>query len=328
MRKISQSRSWFNERKAVLNKFLNPTYAEIVTRRGLGFSFNIIDAKDLFTSDVVQDFYYEFNQDKNYFADRPWHVKAENKFTITFNKSHYPAFEWNICQWNSYLVHPMDDYPLYIDPDNTKFTKIQKGEMIEILITPQVTTTDKGLRSLSREKRRCLFEDERKLKYFKSYTKSNCEKECLSDFIYQNCSCVLFYHYRNASMEICDLFNASCVINIESIFSNMHRGQASIDCDCPKECDQITYDLEYHKRKFKRNFSNISSDQSILTLKYKVDEIYPMRRYQLFTFYDCISYAGGLLGLFAGISVLTIVELIYFFTLRLFVDIHRYLSLK
>ena len=38
---------------------------------------------------------------------------------------------------------------------------------------------------------------------------------------------------------------------------------------------------------------------------------------------EFISNCGGLLGLFMGISVLSIVEMVYYFTFRLFFDLRR-----
>lgn len=329
MRNMREPKSWFNERKAILSNFYNPSFSEIITKRGLGFTFNMIDAEDLLTNNVSKYLYYTYNQNNSLLNDRrPWHVKSENEFTITFNQSRYWKRESEICQKNAFYVHSIDDYPLYIDFDK-RFKKFDRKESILVLITPNVVTTDEELRSLSPEKRRCLFNDERKLKYFKLYSKSNCEKECYSDFTYENCSCVLYDYFRNDSMKVCDMFESHCASMLRSAQNNIHaRTYAIIECDCPPECNQITYEVEYLTAKLNENYSDINSNQSILTFKYKVDEIYPLRRYQSFTIYDCISYAGGLLGLFAGISFLSIIEFIYFFTLRLFVDIYRYLRLK
>jgi hypothetical protein len=77
-------------------------------------------------------------------------------------------------------------------------------------------------------------------------------------------------------------------------------------------------------------------NETTLTFKFKDEEFYPMTRSQQFTLKDFLSYAGGLLGmrtvqplivssfkcksfegLFMGVSVLSIVELVYFFTMRL-----------
>jgi hypothetical protein len=50
---------------------------------------------------------------------------------------------------------------------------------------------------------------------------------------------------------------------------------------------------------------------------FKNPEFFPMVRQQQLTALDFISYCGGSLGLFLGFSVLSAVELVYYFTLRL-----------
>jgi hypothetical protein len=83
-------------------------------------------------------------------------------------------------------------------------------------------------------------------------------------------------------------------------------------------------------------------NETTLTFKFKDEEFYPMIRSQQFTLKDFLSYAGGLLGiravhwlivsrlsfesfqgLFMGVSVLSIVELVYFFTMRLATNLLR-----
>lgn len=53
-----------------------------------------------------------------------------------------------------------------------------------------------------------------------------------------------------------------------------------------------------------------------LSFKFSDETFNPMRRIRLFTVNDFFSYVGGVLGLFAGISVLSFFEIFYFFTLR------------
>lgn len=56
---------------------------------------------------------------------------------------------------------------------------------------------------------------------------------------------------------------------------------------------------------------------------FKDPQFVPLRRFRQFTFIDFLSYVGGLLGLFAGISVLSFVEIFYFFVPRLLSDIMK-----
>jgi Amiloride-sensitive sodium channel len=56
---------------------------------------------------------------------------------------------------------------------------------------------------------------------------------------------------------------------------------------------------------------------------FKDPEFIPLRRFRQFTFVDFLSYVGGLLGLFAGISALSFFEVFYFFIPRAITDVMR-----
>lgn len=52
-------------------------------------------------------------------------------------------------------------------------------------------------------------------------------------------------------------------------------------------------------------------------MKFKNNEFIPKRMYRQFTFEDSLSKAGGLIGLLAGASILSLIELLYFFSLEM-----------
>ncbi|KAL7036627.1 hypothetical protein ACKWTF_008881 [Chironomus riparius] len=76
---------------------------------------------------------------------------------------------------------------------------------------------------------------------------------------------------------------------------------------------------------FHNNIFRYRVQNTTISLLWKDNEYYAQVRYQQFKIVDFLSYVGGILGLFAGISVLSIVEFFYFFTLRLMSDLCRYL---
>lgn len=63
-------------------------------------------------------------------------------------------------------------------------------------------------------------------------------------------------------------------------------------------------------------------------MRWKDSEYYGMVRFQEFKLVDFLSYVGGILGLFAGISLLSMFELSYFLTLRLLVDLKKFSNLS
>jgi len=58
----------------------------------------------------------------------------------------------------------------------------------------------------------------------------------------------------------------------------------------------------------------------VIEVKFKTKEIFPRVYRRQFTSLDLLSYIGGLLGLVAGFSVLSFIEICYFFTIRIWFD--------
>ena len=81
-------------------------------------------------------------------------------------------------------------------------------------------------------------------------------------------------------------------------------------------CNLISYNIEIVTKKL------INEDsQNSINFRFKENEFTPLKRVRQFTIFDFLSYIGGLLGLFAGISVLSFFEVFYFFTLRFALEI-------
>jgi Amiloride-sensitive sodium channel len=59
---------------------------------------------------------------------------------------------------------------------------------------------------------------------------------------------------------------------------------------------------------------------SELMIYYKNDRFNPLIMKRQFTELDLVSYTGGALGLFLGFSVVSFIEIIYYFTIRLFFE--------
>lgn len=60
-----------------------------------------------------------------------------------------------------------------------------------------------------------------------------------------------------------------------------------------------------------------------LSIFFKDSTVDVVRRVETYTITDFLSICGGLLGLFLGISLLSLVEIVYFASLRLFWNIRR-----
>ncbi|CAG9805270.1 unnamed protein product [Chironomus riparius] len=128
---------------------------------------------------------------------------------------------------------------------------------------------------------------------------------------------------KNSSTAVCEYYRFNdCALKFES-FSNFQNYddiyKAKGICNCLPLCNYVSYSYEVVTKVYKK------VQNTTISLLWKDNEYYAQVRYQQFKIVDFLSYVGGILGLFAGISVLSIVEFFYFFTLRLMSDLCRYL---
>jgi acid-sensing ion channel, other len=87
------------------------------------------------------------------------------------------------------IVHDTDELPSYsgyqLIHSMWPHTKVE--------IFPEIHLIDDTFKMMPLERRQCYLRNEKILKYFKVYTKKNCDQECLSDMMQRKCGCVPFY---------------------------------------------------------------------------------------------------------------------------------------
>lgn len=73
-----------------------------------------------------------------------------------------------------------------------QFHYVTVSEDIKLSIKATLITTSDGLQSYKPSQRQCFFNSDRQLRFFKNYTQTNCEAECLANFTKRECECVKF----------------------------------------------------------------------------------------------------------------------------------------
>lgn len=69
---------------------------------------------------------------------------------------------------------------------------------------------------------------------------------------------------------------------------------------------------------------NFSMRPSVVTIYFRVYEVETLMRSEVYTITNFLAICGGLLGLFLGVSVLSIIEFFYFYTLRLYLTLRQW----
>lgn len=72
------------------------------------------------------------------------------------------------------------------------YYRVPLSKITQFKIFTKVTTTSEALRHYAPSKRQCYYSYERQLQFFKNYTQTNCEAECLANFTKLECGCVKF----------------------------------------------------------------------------------------------------------------------------------------
>lgn len=116
--------------------------------------------------------------------------------------------------------------------------------------------------------------------------------------------------------------------NSSNKYKKQQNGSSKFDnirfnCNCLSACNTMKYDADVREVKLvNSDGSNESVDGSIenakLIVQFKESEFFAMKRSELYGMTDFIANCGGLLGLFIGVSLLSFVEVIYFFTIKCF----------
>jgi acid-sensing ion channel, other len=247
---------------------------------------------------------------------------------VTLNRNQNISLE-DVCFQPTFMVHSPNEHSGNFDL--IEMIEFDYGYDFVVLITPEIIRTDPGLKSYEPKKRGCYFEGEKKLKFFKVYTRRNCETECKIDLLYiePQLNCTPYFMVRSDSMNYCD-YQKEYWLGFESFNANNRAFGRKSKCECLDECDSVKYKFEiYANDRVSMNSSVQTAEGFVETsfeFKFKDVDVVPLRRYQSFTFSEFLAQSGGMLGLFAGISALSIIELVYFWSLRLMVNLCRWMK--
>lgn len=133
---------------------------------------------------------------------------------------------------------------------------ITPGFESRVVVTPNLIETSDALRRIPQNIRQCIFESEHQLRYYRTYSRKNCEKECESRIVSEYCNCIMYYMPRIApDLNICGPIDWEC---FEDVKENIDLGMNhSFTCSCMPACYGITYDTELTMSKLLDNSYSI-----------------------------------------------------------------------
>ncbi|KAL7011568.1 hypothetical protein ACKWTF_014327 [Chironomus riparius] len=314
---------WFRQQTILINDKFQPVFAEVPTYTQMSYSFNLLDFDQLFNlnSNIPESQFVKnvttYNGNTTNFIKN---LKIKKGSHATFGmKVKKQAESPRECDANLFWIHPNDQTPRLTE--FLEFVRVEYGVDVDIELVPEIIRTDRNLKPLAPAARECYFGGEKKLKYYKKYSMLNCVSECLSTYLIRKCGCIVTLEEPASANGYCSSLPKNetyvpCNIKYRVRFNALDI-PSSPACSCLPTCDSVKYHIKYFHK-----FST-QSDEISINLRVNTEDAILFRRYQQFTFSDVVSYVGGLLGLFAGISMLSIVEIFYFFVIRVAVDVWR-----
>ncbi|XP_035895845.1 pickpocket protein 28-like isoform X1 [Anopheles stephensi] len=234
------------------------------------------------------------------------------------------------------MIHDPDEYPQV----SLRNVRLPFNHEISIALKPQMITTAQSAADYSWQKRQCFFNHERHLRFFQIYNQQNCELECLANLTLELCGCVRFSMPRANGTKVCKLSQWECMFRAQRLLGPSHTLEEEEPwhdnlvelvegCNCLPGCSSVHYDVEITQTSLDiENFLRANNELK----SYKMDKYYittlaiyfkesyfiTSKRSELYGWVDFLANCGGLFGLFMGVSILSLLEIFYFLTIRPF----------
>lgn len=106
-------------------------------------------------------------------------------------------------------------------------------------------------------------------------------------------------------------------------FDTLNSSLTEVACNCLPTCTSITYDYELSQammnwKRYMVDGVRHSVQLSKISIHYKDKKVITLKRSEFYGEAAFLANCGGLLGLFMGFSILSLVEIFYFSTIRMF----------
>ncbi|KAM8721472.1 hypothetical protein ACLKA7_007361 [Drosophila subpalustris] len=339
-------------------------FSKTLTEEGICYTFNGLRPTEIYREDTYQ---YHHSIAMGNFTESSWSL--EDGYDAASDVETYPArvlsagsrsgifmtlqsFKQEVdyacrgpVQGFKVLLHAPDDVPQV----SKQFVRIPMGREVLIAVKPNMITTSEGIAEYHPQRRQCFLSHERLLRFFKVYSESNCQLECLANFTLSKCGCVKFSMPRSLDMPVCGEEKIYCYDRAErellirefqrvrslNVAGEAPKG-AETACNCMPACTSLIYNAEISQAnfdldemlaaegdtEFMREYPG--SQMSRLSIYFKQSQFITSKRSELYGVTDFLANCGGIFGLFMGFSILSLVEVMYHFTLRFAVNLNTY----
>jgi len=158
----------------------------------------------------------------------------------------------NICTGPFDLYRVLFHLPNEIPSMMHSYTVTEIENMKLTRINANVKNIGGSLKSFAPEKRGCFLKNEKQLQFFKTYTKNNCEYECMANFTLLKCGCVKHSMPRTEEEKVCQVEDVKCYSEISKNWPTSYykdyrnrnvQNLLNLPCSCLPPCTQIKYNI-------------------------------------------------------------------------------------
>jgi acid-sensing ion channel, other len=225
-------------------------FRKVMTILGICYSFNMQSHNEIFNDLISKNFdsYGRFDEPKitQWSQDRGYFDQRKDQYPV--RASYKNELDIFLKLNNSYRDNFMSSYKVYAHLPNEILTHVLFENLLYfnykklMRFSAKSTKMDESLRKFLPENRGCFFEDERKLKYFRTYSRSNCIMECLSNYTLDECNCTTYLLLHDNSTQICaSAKDSECY---DDSLKDFPPGDDSFNpCGCLPNCNTIDYDF-------------------------------------------------------------------------------------
>lgn len=211
-------------------------------RKGIESGLKILDDEHEHMDWNIEDGY--LTDDPNAFPRRVIKGATDKiKFTLFINRSDVINMCPRMEQSYKVILHQPHEIPTIFH--NYQHLGLELRHIIAVKVW--VDTTDESLAAYPTKTRKCFYRNERKLLYFKGYTKEQCISECFANYTLKTCGCMRFSMPRGQHIPVCGLDRAKCLTDVVQTWaeSKEFNRKNSVLCNCLPECHRINYDLSW-----------------------------------------------------------------------------------
>uniref|UniRef100_A0A1I8P148 Pickpocket protein 28-like n=2 Tax=Stomoxys calcitrans TaxID=35570 RepID=A0A1I8P148_STOCA len=208
-------------------------------------------------------------------------------------------------------------------------------------IGSQLTETTNRTRDVPPEDRHCIFEDEVNHHLYKKipglqYWSGNCRTRCHQEYLVKLCKCnlnLLFPTTKSDNFTICKPSDFKCIYDHANIFSMEYHeleslyidgiGNDSMTCNCLNNCIQLLYNGFFNSAPLEGINYTDSIKYVHMDIHFQTPYILKYRTSMRYTFVELLANFGGIIGLFLGASMLSAIELFYYFTIGMYARLQK-----